>query len=402
MAYNGINGSPYDPQANVYGGAATNGYTGSMTPASQKNAALQRGTQTSGPPAASPWGRMLESWQRAYLPQTVAPLATSDPGNGPPAQADPRQPPMQTYQNPNDSVDFTPPVQTAAPTDNTRRRSSTPPVSSLPPLPVPVPPQDQNPDHAGGVRLPPQTRVPAGTPPANDGAVWIKGPAPVMDYSQNVPQATADWRAAHPNGQNTPIAAPGPNPMNPNQSQNEYYRSLMQPHFDSQQEDYLRQLATAGGNSGSINSGAYNMAQSRGLADLVGQQGQVLENQTFTGDQAMQDRALQQALAELQSRTAKDVANTGASATLGAAGMSSGASQYGADAQRQIASERNRYDNLFNQRGYDLGVYGLNSDIYKADQGSQYQWAYLKYLMSPEYRNQFNKPPDVTIFNPHP
>jgi hypothetical protein len=47
------------------------------------------------------------------------------------------------------------------------------------------------------------------------------------------------------------------------------------------------------------------------------------------------------------------------------------------------SGQQRAYDDMFNQRGYDLGVYGINRDVYGMDQAQQRYLMDLMWRMSP-------------------
>lgn len=82
-----------------------------------------------------------------------------------------------------------------------------------------------------------------------------------------------------------------------------------------------------------------------------------------------------------------------ADAGVSAAGMqaaAAGAAQAAAGAARQaemeFQRERLKYEDVFNQRQYDLGLLNINRDIYGMDLDNQYKLMMLQWYMSPEAR----------------
>lgn len=155
------------------------------------------------------------------------------------------------------------------------------------------------------------------------------------------------------------------------QSLMDYYKQLMGPMHQQEQEDYLRQLATVGGNSGAINSGAYYDAQSRGLSDLINNENAGIYGNLFTGSESAKDRALQKALAEITGSFGVQEAQLHASAAESAAAQSAGASKYNADLGYRQFEQELPYKDKWQGYNYQLGQ----------DQLSAQQYQYLLSLM---------------------
>lgn len=74
-------------------------------------------------------------------------------------------------------------------------------------------------------------------------------------------------------------------------------------------------------------------------------------------------------------------------AAAGAAGAAAGAARAAeAEMEYKLGMARLGQENTFNQRQYDLGVYGINRDIYQTDIDNQYKMMMLQWYMSPEAR----------------
>ena len=87
-----------------------------------------------------------------------------------------------------------------------------------------------------------------------------------------------------------------------------------------------------------------------------------------------------------------DAAKLQAAAAGAAANASASAARYNADLDFKLGQQQLGQNNVFNQRQYDLGVLGINRDIYNTNIDDRYKWAYLQWLQSPEARTQ---PPNI-------
>lgn len=175
---------------------------------------------------------------------------------------------------------------------------------------------------------------------------------------------------------------------------------LFGPQFARQQQDLRQQMFAGAALTGDINAGTfapdvYGNAASR----LSAQQGAQIGDYLNGDWQAELERAIKNKSIDTQAASSKysadqgvNAAKYGADAAQAGANASAGASKYNADLDFQLGLQRLGLDNVLSQRNYDLGVLGLNSDVYKSDQNSMFNWANLLWNMSPEARlgNSFN------------
>lgn len=188
-------------------------------------------------------------------------------------------------------------------------------------------------------------------------------------------------------------------------------REQFDPQFKSEREYLDRMMRQNASINGSINSGGFGATYAKGMGDLVGKQGAQIGQMGFQAREAELDRALKSNLSLNQFELDKwinankfaleqkgiDVerykADQAYRAALAQANAMGSAAQYGADAAKynadldyRLGTQRLGYDNIFNQRQYDLGVLGINRDIYQGDQGDRFRWANLLWNMSPDAR----------------
>lgn len=185
--------------------------------------------------------------------------------------------------------------------------------------------------------------------------------------------------------------------------------------FDTERQDLDRYMRHNAALTGAIDNGGFGSTYGREMGRLIGQQGAELGDKAFQARESAMDRLLQanqfknsfeldkwakaneQALQkygidrnELVARYSADQglkgAKYGADAASSAANASAAASRYNADLDYQLGTQRLSYDDIFNKRAYDLGVFGINRDVYGMDQNDRYKWAQLQWLMSPEAR----------------
>ena len=144
-----------------------------------------------------------------------------------------------------------------------------------------------------------------------------------------------------------------------------YLKGLMNPMWQQQQEDYLRALSTSGANSGAINSGAYPMAQSRGLADLINQQQTGLAGWTYESSEAAKDRVLQKALAEISGQFGVQAATIGASTAGAGASAAADASKYASDIDWKKFITGLPYEDKWKGYDFQLGQDKLSSEAWQ-------------------------------------
>lgn len=423
----------YSTQNNVFGGAAANGQTGSQTPASQTNAASQQQKQPADPfasfgNAAQQWGQLLKGFQQGPSQPGGAggegPLKTPpwfvQQGPSPIGAKQPAAPMIGVPQSPMGVKKPSLPSgegQEAPPPSV----GNTPPGAWANPIPKPADPNDLE-----GMAA--WYRGFADDPLNGDPSYATITAADVNNYralavSGQINMNIGDWaKAGKPGGQWTPGAPPpttgsvptqtggstetqpvdrsgvpgvaaggvpqgvaGRTPGAPPTSADgsgangggdmasllDYYKQLMGPLHQQEQEDYLRQLATADANSGAINSGAHGEAQSRGLADLINNENAGIYSNLFTGSESAKDRALQKALAEITGNYGLQSAQIGASAAGASAAASSGAEKYKADLAYKQFQDELPYQDKWHGYNFQLGE----------DQLSGQQFQYLLSLM---------------------
>lgn len=150
-----------------------------------------------------------------------------------------------------------------------------------------------------------------------------------------------------------------------------YLRGLMGPLWQQQQEDYMRGLNTNAANTGAIDSGAFGVAQSRGLADLVNDQQAGLATNTFDASESMKERANREAITRLGADASLQAARYGADASSAASGASSSAQKYIADLQNAQFYANLPYQDKWHGYDFQLGQDKINADF----------WQYLSGLM---------------------
>ena len=216
----------------------------------------------------------------------------------------------------------------------------------------------------------------------------------------------------------------------------------LDPVYKDAMDEVRRQMMQTGAMSGQIDSGGFGSSMAKGLAPIANQFAAQKGQLQFQAQQANADRLLdkykfdnaddlqrwlaeneatltregidknivlqkwvtenkaqleregydvQKWIADLNAKTGLAQAQLGAEAAHASAGASSAAARYNADLDYKLGTaqlgynfwnsdQSRQYDDRFNQRGYDLGVQGINRDVYGMDQTQ------LRYLMDLMYR----------------
>jgi hypothetical protein len=214
----------------------------------------------------------------------------------------------------------------------------------------------------------------------------------VQDTTPGGPTRGADGRLSTggaPTGTSTTTATSSGSstPGNANSPDMEKY---MQALFGRQSSELQRRLDAKGANAGVLQSGGHLQASADAQANLQAQQGGQLGDYLFQDAQSLREQELKKWLGNLQSQDSRygadrglDAAIQNATASQMGAMASANASKYNADLDYRLGTERLRYDDVFNQRGYDLGIFGINRDVYQTDQNNMRQYLQMLYGMSP-------------------
>lgn len=185
--------------------------------------------------------------------------------------------------------------------------------------------------------------------------------------------------------------------------------------WNQERTDYSRAMNAQAALTGDSNSGGYGDVYSRGLSRLMGQESgqeaqfiqQANENtlnrnmelygiksnaqlQTFL---AKNQDLLERYKAALAEKGVEYSADRGVDAAALHAAAASAAAAAGLEGAKYAATLDANTRDLLSQRQYDLGIYGLNQDTYKAQLEDRYKQQYLQWLMSPEYR--LSQPPII-------
>jgi hypothetical protein len=163
--------------------------------------------------------------------------------------------------------------------------------------------------------------------------------------------------------------------------------------FGRQSDQLQRRLDAKAANMGTLQSGGYLASSADAQAALSAEQGGQLGGYLFQDVMSQRDNDLKRYLGQLDSETSKYGADAAAKAAKYGASASRSAARYGADASRynadldyRLGLDRLRYDDMFNQRNYDLGIFGINRDIYGMDEGNRLKYLQMLYGMSPDAR----------------
>lgn len=292
--------------------------------------------------------------------------------------------------------------------------------------------------------LPTRTTQPRTTPPAPPQQPPPTNPAtppPAQPGTGGQPPAPTTPPATAP--QPTVPLTLDPSMLSP-----EVDLSYLDPVYQDALEKVREQMMHAGSITGAIDSGGFGQSLSEGMAPLANQFAAQKGQLYYQAQQANADRILdrykfdntqdlekflaqnkndlerygidqnvllqrwlqenraqleregfdvQKWIAEMQGKYGLEGARIQADAAGAAAAASSSAAKYNADLDYQLGMSRlgydfwnskqgYTYDDIFNKRNYDLGVLGINRDIYGMDQA---QWRYLidsMYRQSPDAR----------------
>lgn len=144
-----------------------------------------------------------------------------------------------------------------------------------------------------------------------------------------------------------------------------YLRSLLNPGFQQEQDDFLRKIASSAATTGAAQSGAYLESQSRGLADLMNAQGSQLAGYSFQGAEAQKQRALEEAIANIQARANVSAAQAHAAGTTSAAQIAANANRYSVDQEMQRLLTQLPYQDKWQGYGFQLGEDQLGANYYQ-------------------------------------
>jgi hypothetical protein len=262
-------------------------------------------------------------------------------------------------------------------------------------------------------------------------------PAPGAPGATQPPPAGAP-PAAPPPGTPPPATTPGDIHLPPSLRDQLMYG--LSPQFNWEQRELNRRLNAQAGFTGDSNAGGFGNVRGNANSQLVADEGKRVTDYMQQADQAERDRQLKiremdlvaetqryginknddlqrwlndphndtlqrygidkndllqryQAQLQLQGvQYSADAQVNAAALHAAAAGAAAAVESQRAEQDYQLGLKRLSYDDIFNQRGYDLGVLGINRDIYTSDQNDRYRNTYLKWLMSPDARIAGERP----------